>query len=211
MTPRPRKVSDDQVFAAAYRAMSRLGPAELTLAEIAAEAGVTAGALVQRFGSKRALQLALAEAAAAASGSMLEGLRAAAGTPLAALRAYAECLAGLAASPAAVARNLAYLQEDVSDPGLRKHLAAQSRSTRAGLARLIEEAVASGELVRTVRPAELARTVETVLSGGLFTWALYQEGPAARWMREELDKVLAPHLPPRRPTSSRPRSGRARG
>src|SRR5687768_12664904 len=52
---RPRKVSDDEVFAAAMRAMSRVGPGELTLALIAEEAGVTAGALVQRFGSRRQL------------------------------------------------------------------------------------------------------------------------------------------------------------
>lgn len=194
MTPRPRKVTDADVFAAAYRAMSRLSPSELTLAEIAAEAGVTAGALVQRFGSKRELQLALAGGAAASAGDMLRELRAGAGSPLDALRAYAGCLAGLASSPAAVARNLAYLQVDVSDPGLRKHLVAQSLATRAGLAGLIEEAVAAKELARTVRPADLARTVETVLSGALFTWALYQEGIAARWIREELDKVLAPHL-----------------
>ena len=64
MSPRPRKVSDEEVFAAAHRATNRLAPSELTLAEIAAEAGVTAGALAQRFGSKRELLLALARAAA---------------------------------------------------------------------------------------------------------------------------------------------------
>src|SRR4030095_15809595 len=56
---RPRKVSGDEVFAATERAMPRLSPNELTLAAIAAEAGLTAGALVQRFGSKRDLLLAL--------------------------------------------------------------------------------------------------------------------------------------------------------
>ena len=49
MSPRPRKASDAEVFAAASRVMSRLGPAQVTLADIAAEAGLTAGALVQRF------------------------------------------------------------------------------------------------------------------------------------------------------------------
>ncbi len=49
---------DADVFAALVRVMHRRGPAELTLREIAAEAGVTAGALVQRFGSMRAMLLA---------------------------------------------------------------------------------------------------------------------------------------------------------
>ena len=33
MSPRPRKASDDEVFEATQRAMTRLGPAELTLAD----------------------------------------------------------------------------------------------------------------------------------------------------------------------------------
>jgi AcrR family transcriptional regulator len=58
MSPRRRKVEDADVFAAMGRVMRRVGPAELTLRAIAKEAGVTAGALVQRFGSKRELILA---------------------------------------------------------------------------------------------------------------------------------------------------------
>src|SRR5215831_4770652 len=65
MSPRRRKADDAEVFAALVRVMHRRGPAELTLREIAAEAGVTAGALVQRFGSKRAMLLAHARHAAA--------------------------------------------------------------------------------------------------------------------------------------------------
>ena len=93
----------------------RLAPNELTLAEIAAEAGVTAGAVAQRFGSKRALLLALAKAAAASTGDFIAQLRAEHRSPLAAVRAYTGCMAGLAQSPAALARNLAYLQIDLAD------------------------------------------------------------------------------------------------
>src|SRR4029079_17596689 len=75
VSPRPRKVTDDDVFAAAYRVMQRVGPADLTLEAIAREAGVTAGALVQRFGSKRQLQVALAEGAARAAPSFIGQLR----------------------------------------------------------------------------------------------------------------------------------------
>jgi len=48
MSPRRRKAEDTDVFAAMVRVRRRVGPAELTLGAIAAEAGVTAGALVQR-------------------------------------------------------------------------------------------------------------------------------------------------------------------
>ena len=193
MSPRPRKVSDDDVFAAAQRAMSRLGPGELTLAAIAAEAGVTAGALSQRFGSKRELLLALARSAASGAADLVRALAARHRSPLAALRAYADCTAGLAASPATLARNLAYLRIDLADPDFREALAAQGRATRAALEALLREAVEAGELARGVDTARLARSVETALGGSLVTWGFYLEGTASAWVREEVEAVLAPY------------------
>ena len=204
MSPRPRKVSDDEVMAAAYRAMQRYSPAELTLAHVADEAGVTAGALVQRFGSKRALLLTLAERHAASSVGFIDALRDAHPSPLGALAAYADCLAGMADSPAALARSLAYLQIDLADPDFRRHLVAQAKATRAGLQRLVAAAIDAGELQRSARPAAVTRLVETVLTGSLLTWAMYQEGPASKWMRANLDAVLAPY----RTGSRRPKQRR---
>lgn len=196
--PRPRKASDDDVFTAAWRVMSRLGPGELTLAAIAEEAGITAGALVQRFGGKRELLLALAERAAAAPGGYLDALRQKHRSPLATLRDYAACMAGLAPTPAALARNLAYLQIDLTDQDFRRHVAAQARATRNGIEALLREAVAAGELRAASDPASLARAVETALSGSLMTWAFYQQGPAAKWLVHDLDAVLAPWLAAKR-------------
>jgi AcrR family transcriptional regulator len=198
VTPRPRKVSDEAIYTAAIRAMGRLGPADLTLAEIAAEAGLTASALVQRFGSKRALLLTMSEQLAASTEGFITGLEAAHRSPLAALRAYADCMAGLAVSPAALFRNLAYLQIDLTDPEFRTHLEAQARGTRAGLEALLASARRAGELIAGVDSARLARTIEAVLSGSMLTWGFYRKGTAARWMRDDLEAVLAPYLPPRR-------------
>jgi AcrR family transcriptional regulator len=83
MCARPRKVSDEEVFAAAHRIMSRLGPAQWTLTDIAVEAGLTAGALVQRFGSKRRLLIALTEQVADATPEIFAQLRANHPSPLA--------------------------------------------------------------------------------------------------------------------------------
>jgi AcrR family transcriptional regulator len=194
MCPRPRKASDDQVFAAAHRAMARLGPGELTLAEVAAEAGLTAGALVQRFGSKRDLVLAWSARASDAPEGYLTGLRAKHRSPLATLRAYAKGMAGLAPTPVALARNLAYLQIDLADADFRVHLAAQARATRVGIESLLREAVAAGELRSETEARALARVVETALSGSLLTWAFYQQGKAADWLLADLDAVLGPWL-----------------
>ena len=122
MSPRPRKVSDDEVFVAAQRAISRLGPAELTLAHIADEAGLTAGALVQRFGSKRDLLLRLMERFSGGTGEIFAELRRGHRSPLAVLRAYAECMADMASSPEALLRNFAYYQMDLTDPVLLRNL-----------------------------------------------------------------------------------------
>ena len=204
MSPRPRKVSDDEVFSAAYRVMTRVGPGELTLAAIAAETGVTAAALSQRFGSKRELLLMLASGAAASAGDVIRGFADRNPSPLAAVREYAECMAHLAPSPSVLARNLAYLQIDLADPDFRKQLAVQARATRAGLEDLLKRAVAAGEIVRTVNVRTLARTLDVALNGSLLTWAFYQEGSAARWLRDNADAVLAPYLT-RRQRARKPR------
>jgi len=194
MSPRPRKASDDEIFQAAYQVMQRLGPTELTLADIAAEAGLTAGALVQRFGSKRDLLLKLSERFSEGTTEMFAQLRRGHRSPLAALRAYAECMAGMAATPAALIRNLSYLQIDLTDPGLRKNLAIQAQGTRKELQKLIREAIAAKELVPTTNPRQLARTIEAVVGGSMLSWAFYQQGAAAKWMRDDLNAVLKPYL-----------------
>jgi AcrR family transcriptional regulator len=194
MTGRRQKVTDEEVFAAAQRAMSRRGPHELTLADIADEAGVTAGRLVQRFGSKRNLLVALSARFAVSAGPVFAGLRAARRGPLATLRAYAACMADLAPTPEALLRNLAWLQGDLADEALRRHLVENARATRREIEALLEAAIAGGELQRHTDVRALARTVETVISGSLMSWAAYREGKAADWIGRDVDAVLAPWL-----------------
>lgn len=198
MPGRRQKVTDEEVFAAAQRAMSRRGPHELTLADIAGEAGVTPGRLVQRFGGKRALLAELSERFARSAGAVFAGLRAAHRSPLATLRAYGACMADLAPTPEALLRNLAYLQGDLADDTLRGHLVANARATRRELERLLEEAREAGELRRDADVRALARTVEAVVTGSLMSWATYREGKAADWIGRDLQAVLGPWVPPAR-------------
>src|SRR4051794_31155491 len=178
MSPRARKASDEEVFAAAGRVMSRVGPSRLTLVDIAAEVGLTPGALVQRFGSKRQLLLALAERSADSPRAMFDELRAAHASPLGALRAYADCFARMGESPGALAHHLAYLQVDLTDPEFHRHTHALARATGAALRELLDAAVAAGELAATVDTVALAHAVQVTLSGSLLTWAFERDGPA---------------------------------
>lgn len=142
--------------------MNRLGPNELKLADIASEAGVTAGALTQRFGSKRTRMLALAQMASAGTDDFVRQLRLERVSPLATVRAYAECMAGMAQTPEALARSVAYLQLDLADDDFRVHLATQGAATRASLQDLIEAAVSEGELLPNADSAALARVLESL-------------------------------------------------
>ena len=206
-----QKVTDDVIFEATQRAMARKGPHELTLADIALEAGVSAGRLVQRFGSKRALLLALAERFAGSAGAVFDGLRATHPNALAALRAYATCMADLASTPDTLARNLAYLQVDLTDPDFRRHLLRNARATRQQIEALVRSAIEEGTLRQDVEPRRLARTIEVVISGSLMTWACYREGPADAWMRHDLEAVLECHVAAEsRRVSSRSRSRQPR-
>jgi AcrR family transcriptional regulator len=194
MSPRPRKVTDSQLFSAMQAVMNRVGPRDLTLAAIAREAGVTAAVIVQRFGSKRAMLRAAAEKFAEGSEEFIGEQMRRHASPLKALRAYADCMAGMAVSPTALVRNLAYLQDDLTDPVLYKHLRKHARATRAAFQKLLEAAKDAGELVPNTDARQLARTIEAVISGSMLSWAVHREGSAAGWMRKDLEAVLAPYL-----------------
>jgi AcrR family transcriptional regulator len=195
MSPRRRKAEDADVFAAMVRVMRRVGPAALTLSAIAAEAGVTAGALVQRFGSKRELLHAHARHAATTGDIGFGAPRTARlSSPLSALRAVTAVYARMAESPRAAVRNLAYLHNDLADPVLRRHLLRLHRSARVRYQQLLADAVAAGELRADTDVEALARMIEVTLGGSYLAWTLYREGPAARHLREDLDATLRPYL-----------------
>jgi AcrR family transcriptional regulator len=209
MCPRPRTATDADLLTAAARAVARVGPSRLTLADVAAEAGVAPATLVQRFGSKRGLLLAVARQGTPAAAEEMAALRVAHPSPLAALRAFAECIAGMAPSPEELANHLAFLVMDLTDPAFHRLALAQARAFQAELTRLVEAAVAAGELT-PCDTARLARLLQETLHGALVTWAIYREGTAKEWVRQEMELLLAPYTPKgrRRPA---PRARRRRG
>jgi AcrR family transcriptional regulator len=192
VSPRPRTVSDEDILAATAAAIGRLGPSRFTLADVAGEVGLSAATLVQRFGSKRGLLLALASGAAASTDAGFAALRARHRSPSAALVSAATHMAGMAASPEELANHLAFLQIDLSDPEFHALALAQARSLRAGYRRLVEEAVAAGELV-PCDAGRLARLVEAAAGGSLIAWAIHREGDARAFVRADVEALLAPY------------------
>jgi len=194
MAARPRTVSDDDLINATVRIMSRLGPVRLTLAAVAQEAGVTAATLVQRFGSKRGLMLRISAAAAESGDACFAMMRAAHPTsPLSALLASAAAFAQMAATPEELANSLAFLQIDITDPEFHAHTLDMSKKNVAGYRALLKDAIAAGEL-KAHDTARMARAVNAMAAGSLINWAIFREGTAEKWVRRDVETLLAPYL-----------------
>src|SRR5258708_35209745 len=80
---RVKVTPDADVLTATIRVISRVGPTRLTLADVAADAGLAPATLLQRFGSKRGLLLAVAEQSMAGVGECFARGRGAHRSPLA--------------------------------------------------------------------------------------------------------------------------------
>jgi AcrR family transcriptional regulator len=189
MTPRPRETSDAEILAATARVMQRRSPVELTLADVAKEAGVHPATLIQRFGTKRELLLANCKAWTADVGGQFGAARSRYDSPLQALiEMLVEC-SGFAATPESMAIGLAYLQIDLTDPDFHAVLLRQFTTTRDEIAKLLDEAVTAREL-KACDTDELARLVHQISSGAMLDWAVYRKGTLGAWMRRSLENLL---------------------
>ena len=192
VSPRPRTVSDDEILAATARAMSRVPPTRFTLAEVAQEVGLAPATLVQRFGSKRGLLLALSAQSALSMDACFAMVRETHASPLEALLTAATAMARFSATPEELANSIAYLHIDLSDAEFHKHILESSRAMQRGYRALLDEAIEARELA----PGDserLARAVEAVAAGSLIGWAIHRKGKAEAWVRKDLETLLAPY------------------
>jgi AcrR family transcriptional regulator len=189
MSPRPRQASDEDMLKATFRTITRLGPARLTLADVAREAGVSAPAVIQRFGSKRALLLAAAADAATGSDYIFPGLRATHRSPLAALLGLAECMTLMGSTPQDVANTLTFVRHDLTDGDFHRHAAAGSQRMHEGITALVSDAIKVGEL-RRCHAGRLAWALLATMNGSLLNWTVHREGTLPAWIRRDLKSVL---------------------
>ncbi len=193
MSPRPKTVTDESIMAAVHRTMTRLGPMKFTLAAVGREAGVSAATLVQRFGSKRQLLLAVSTANVDYVDQCFAALADQHASPLAALIAAATDMARHTTSAEELANSLAFLQIDVTDPDFRRPMIEVSQKLFKGYRTLIERAVAAGEM-RSNDAEALARAISALTAGSLINWGAFRKGTAEQWVRADLDALLGPYL-----------------
>jgi AcrR family transcriptional regulator len=188
---RPRTISDAHLLRAVAAAIGAVGPAKLTLADVARHAGVSTGALVQRFGSKRELLLAFLRAETLPTGGMRAAYDAAP-DPLTGLIDAVLAFAGREQSPEEFANHLAFLHLELADPEFRALLGAYDAALRAELTGYLTGAVAAGQLGRDhVEP--LAAAVSALVSGTQIVWAMSRRGTLADALRRDLATLLAPY------------------
>jgi AcrR family transcriptional regulator len=157
--------------------VARDGPSRLTLASVAAEAGLSPATLVQRFGSKRDLLLAVSAGSADAVRNAFARARDQHGDPHDAVVAALVTLTEGVRTPEALANSVAFLALDLADPdflALAQRHAAERRSEIAGL--LGDEA--------------LARAIEVAYNGSLITWAVDRDGNLPARLEADLRAVL---------------------
>jgi AcrR family transcriptional regulator len=183
---RPRGTEDAAILRAAAEVIGRTGPARFTLAAVATEVGLVPATLVQRFGSKRGLLLALARQSAAdadaGAGPITGQARLQHGSALAALTALAVGRLAPMTTPDRFANHLAFLCLDLTDPELYEPA-------------LLVEAVDTGELRAGAKAGPLTRSIQSAIAGAGLTWALDREGALPDRVAAEIAAVLAAYLP----------------
>jgi AcrR family transcriptional regulator len=191
---RPRTISDADVVEATWRAISRVGAVRLTLADVAAEAGLAAPTLVQRFGSKRGLLLAFAGQAPGAARDHFAAVRHRQPSPVGALLAALSGMAGPVDSPEALANHLTVLHLDLTDPEFHALAVEHARTVRRELRTLLDAAVQAGELL-PCDTGRLAEALQVAYNGALVTWAIDRRGRLGARIRGQAGLLLDPYRP----------------
>lgn len=176
--PRPKKIGDDMVLAAAGEIVARGGPEALTFASVGAAAGLSPASLVQRYGSRDALMRATLL-------SLWDGLdaataRADALRPVSVEGAIA-LLAGLSGqydSEEEQAQGLLLLREDFRDPVLRARGVRWGEALALALGRRLTPDAAMQPL--------LGRLMASQWQGCLIWWGFSRRGSLRDFVRKEL-------------------------
>jgi AcrR family transcriptional regulator len=191
---RPRGIDDAVILRAAADVIGRVGPVGLTLAVVAREVGLVPGTLVQRFGSKRGLLLALAEQSARDADALPGRVREKHESALEALDALiVEPMASMA-TPETYANHLAFLCIDLTDPQFRQHALAIHEAQRRAVEALLTEALHTGELRPGTDIAALAESVQATTAGAGLIWALERQGTLAQRLRNALNNLLSAYV-----------------
>ncbi|WP_342241847.1 TetR/AcrR family transcriptional regulator [Inquilinus sp. OTU3971] len=177
--PRPRTIPDEALLDGALAVLRRAGPEGMTFAAVAAETGLSAATLVQRFGGKAALvQAALLRAWDLLDARTGAADAAAPPTPAGAV-ALLVALSGDYGAEDDYAEGLLVLREDLRDPVLRRRGTAWGRVLAAALGRRLADHAGP-------RP-DLGRLMAAQWQGAVLWWGFERGRPLPEAVAAELE------------------------
>lgn len=177
---RPRSITDERLIAALGAVISQRGPG-FTIADVAAQAGVSVGTVAQRFGSKHGLLKALSRTGIEQITQQVNAAAAASPDPIAAVRAaILDVYRGLD-DPSTAVNNLGQLAADLADPDLRALLGEFYSVLENSLVPLLRAAGL---------PAARARLLVSLANGTAIDWSVRPKGSLTDRLAEDLDIVL---------------------
>lgn len=167
---RPRLHSDEAILAAAQEMLLTLGPQGFSLSAVAGAVGMSRPALIQRFGNREALLLAMARREVDLTRDWLSA------QPVRQGRAPAWdflCLlvTGMGAGTEFPAR-VAMAALEATDPALRAAAADRYRLVQQAIAARLPAGEAPG----------LAGTLHAMIAGATMQWVVLQDGPLDRFV-----------------------------
>ncbi|MEV6344385.1 TetR/AcrR family transcriptional regulator [Actinoplanes sp. NPDC051851] len=191
---RPRTVSDAAILAAAAHAVGQAGPANVTLAQIGDRVGLTAAALLRRFGSKDGLLLAVARDAVEAVPARLAAARSAE-RPVAALIDILVAMAGTVRNATEFANHLAFLLTDLSAPEFQQITRRYAAAVETVISAVLQAAIEAGELNPERVEQTTAEMIHATYNGALITWGMAgHDGSPAEHVRRHLLHITRPLL-----------------
>jgi AcrR family transcriptional regulator len=203
---RPRTVSDDAILDATEQALADGGTA-FALGDVAARLGVSAQAVLHRFGSRHALVLAVAERRARRATEKIGAGFDVEGSPLRAMLDFFEHrMRSRDYSRKALAGGFAFMLAGVSDEAIRPHLVTQVAAIRANLYAFVAGAVKAGELHGNAEA--ITELVEAAYNGSIYLWLIDRQGTAWDYFEPRLRRLLAPYRTTAKLRATRPRRSR---
>jgi AcrR family transcriptional regulator len=195
---------DSAILLAAAKVVTKTGPENFTLADVGQEVGLSAATLVQRFGSKRLLMLAMLEQMTSIVNGRFAAKAAEAETPLESLYAAALDRADPTYGPENVANGLAFLLMEIGDPDFRSIAVSSAAQAVEAYKTMLDNAIEVGELSPTgIDTQNLAETIHSMTLGSLMMWVIHRDLASKPRTKRDLDTLLTPHRrSPQRSTSN---------
>src|SRR5512140_3168276 len=194
MSPRPRRLPDSAILDAAVKVVSRTGPERFTLADVGQEVGLSAATLVQRFGSKRLLMLAMLEQMTSIVNGRFTAKLEEGETPLESLYAAALDRADPNHGPEQVANGIAFLLMEINDPEFHAIAISSAQKAVEAYKSRLDDAIEDGDLTDSgIDTLELAETIHSMTLGSLMMWVINREAETKPRTKRDLDTLLRPY------------------